>query len=161
MKKTLSLVLLVAWAGLSIPGAQELNVLSTSLWDGFDLKLAADKTHRALGYIAPTLGLATYLSMQGGGGEGEEGGGGHRLLGTSAAWAAGLNLGLGLVDHWDRVDLFTDPSKLWSRDALHALVSAAGALCMVEAGLLGGRDGHAAFGEAGTFLMGAAILLEW
>lgn len=140
--------------------AQDLGPpLSDSLWDGFDLQLAASKAHRALGYVAPTLGLATYLSMAGGGED--DAGGGHKLLGTTAAWASGINLGLGLLSHWNRVDVFTDPGVVFSRDGLHALLSGAGAVFMVAAGLTGGNDGHDFYGEAGTLLMGTAILLEW
>lgn len=150
---------------LTPSGAQDMGApLSDSLWDGFNLQLAASKAHRALGYITPTLGLATYLTMLGEGegeGDGDEAGGGHRLLGTTAAWAAGLNLVLGLVAHWDHIDVITDPGRLLTRDALHAVVSATGAGFMVAAGFQGGRDGHDFYGEAGTFLMGSAILLEW
>lgn len=155
------LVVLVLGLVLLAPaGAQERDpLLSDSLWDGFDLQLAASKAHRALGYISPTLGVATYLSVAGGGED--DAGGGHRLLGTAAAWTAGVNLGLGLVTHWDRVDVFADPGNLVSRDGLHALLSGTGAVCMVIAGLRGGHDGHDFYGEVGTLLMGSAILLEW
>ena len=138
--------------------AQELAPvpLSAKIWDDFSLQNVAAKSHKFLGYSTVTLGATAIIF----GKLGEDSPGqtdAHRLLGESAAIAAGTTVLAGLVAHWDKLsysgDLFT-----WNK--LHALTAVTGATLMGSAGLLHGSEIHSTLGILGTALMALAIVLE-
>jgi len=132
--------------------------LSTKLWDDPSLGNFTAKLHKALGYATVTLGLAAIavkLLEQDPSGKASLA---HQILGESAAVGAGATLLTGALAHWDRMSFSGD---LWTWDNAHALAGIVGAALMVSAGIVGPRSSlHGKLGEAGTLLMGLAIVFE-
>jgi hypothetical protein len=130
---------------------------STKIWDDFSLGNLSSKGHKFLGYATVTLGASAFLVKKLEGDAPGTASNAHRILGESAAIAAGTTVVAGLVAHWDKLsysgDLFT-----WNN--LHALTAFTGAALMVSTGFLNGAEVHSKLAIAGTALMGLAIILE-
>jgi len=131
--------------------------LSTKIWDDFSLHNLSSKGHRFLGYATVTLGAAAYLVKQLEGDGPGQASNAHRILGESAAIAAGTTVAAGLVAHLDRL---TWSGDLLTWNNLHAVTALAGASLMASAALIGGTEAHSKLAIAGTALMGLAIVFE-
>lgn len=141
-------------------GAQDLDLqapLSTKIWDDFSLHNLSSKGHRFLGYATVTLGGAAFLVKKLEGDAPGQASQAHRILGESAALAAGTTVAAGLVAHLDRL---TWSGDLLTWNNLHAVTALAGASLMASAALVGGSEAHSRLALAGTALMGLAILFE-
>lgn len=130
---------------------------STKIWDDFSLQNLSSKGHKFLGYATVTLGAAAILVKKFEDDAPGTASNAHRILGESAAIAAGATVAAGLVAHWDKLS-FSGDLLTWNN--LHALTAAAGASCMAAAGLVGGSELHSKLGILGTALMGLAIIFE-
>lgn len=131
--------------------------LSSKIWDDFSLQNVSSKGHKFLGYATVTLGAAAILVKKFEGDAPGQASAAHRLLGESAALAAGATVAAGLVAHFDKLSFSGDP---WTWHNLHALTAVAGASVLGSAALVGGTDIHSKLGILGTALMALAIVLE-
>jgi hypothetical protein len=155
-------VLLVV--GLCLPGfAQQSPDLllqsppSTKIWDDFSLANVSSKGHKFLGYATVTLGAAAFLVKKLEDDAPGTASNAHRILGESAAIAAGTTVAAGLVAHWDKLS-FSGDLATWNN--LHALTALAGASLMASTAFLNGAELHSKLAIAGTALMGLAIVFE-
>ena len=131
--------------------------LSTKIWDDFSLHNLSTKGHKFLGYATVTLGAAAVLVKKFEGDEPGQASIAHRILGESAAIAAGTTVLAGLVAHWDQL---TWSGDLLTWNNLHALTAVVGASVMASAGLTAPAEVHSKLGILGTALMALAIVLE-
>jgi hypothetical protein len=130
---------------------------STKIWDDFSLANLSSKGHKFLGYATVTLGASAFLVKKLEDDAPGTASNAHRILGESAAIAAGTTVVAGLVAHWDKLSFSGD---LWTWHNLHALTALTGAALMVSTGFLNGAELHSKLGIAGTALMGLAIVFE-
>jgi len=138
--------------------AQELNApLSTKIWDDFSLQNVSAKGHKFLGYATVTLGAAAILVKKLEGDAPGQASDAHRILGESAAIAAGTTIAAGLVAHLGKLSFSSD---LLTWNNLHAVTAMVGASLLASAAFVGGSDVHSNLGIAGTALMGLAIVFE-
>jgi hypothetical protein len=110
-----------------------------------------------LGYATVTLGAAAVLVKKLEDDAPGTASMAHRILGESAAIAAGTTVLAGLVAHFDKLS-FSGELLTWHN--LHALTALTGASVMASAALVGGSELHSKLGILGTALMGLAIILE-
>jgi len=138
--------------------AQDLNPpLSTKIWDDFSLQNVSSKGHKFLGYATVTLGAAAILVKKLEGDAPGQASDAHKILGESAAIAAGTTIVAGFVAHFDKLS-FSGDLLTWNN--LHALTALTGASILASAAFVGGSDIHSNLGILGTALMGLAIVLE-
>jgi hypothetical protein len=131
--------------------------LSTKIWDDFSLHNVASKGHKFLGYATVTLGAAAILVKKLEGDAPGQASDAHKILGESAAIAAGTTVAAGLVAHFDKLT-FSGDLLTWNN--LHAVVALTGASVMASAAFVGGSEIHSKLGILGTALMALAIVLE-
>ena len=131
--------------------------LSSKIWDDYSLQNLSSKGHKFLGYATVTLGAAAILVKKLEGSGERQASPAHRILGESAAIAAGTTVVAGLVAHFDKLS-FSGDLLTWHN--LHAVTALAGASSMAVAGLVGGTPIHSKLGILGTALMALAIILE-
>ncbi len=119
--------------------------------DGYHL---LSTTHDILGYSAVALGLTAGLLSPDLFDVDEDL---HGAVGTAAATAAALNIGVGFLNFGDRLET---SEGLFTIDNIHILMGIAGGVLMVSAGLANESDPHPWLGGIGTGLMGLSVLLQ-
>ncbi len=161
IQKILSILLLISLLGTTQVFAAEEDLDELPFFeslteyiespDGYQL---LSTTHDILGYSAVALGLTAGLLSPALLDADEDL---HGAVGTVAATAAALNIGVGFLNFGDRLEA---SEGLFTIDNIHILMGIAGGILMVSAGLGNETDAHPWLGGIGTGLMGLSVLLQ-
>jgi len=111
-------------------------------------------THDILGYGAVLLGLVSGLMSPPLLDVDEDI---HGFIGGTAAVAAVLNLGVGLLNYGDRFDT---SEGLFTIDNIHIVMGITGGILMLVGSLTGESDAHPWISGLATGLMGISIILQ-